>query len=173
MSLQSHQASSTSAVCAPLAQPRIQWPQSTKKAEWQQVDEDVDRILEGTANGDVDRRLKTMATIIVNIAAERFGTEAAKPAPLAYAPNDRARKIQRLREELKSLKRQYKTAGEVEKAGLADLRAILRKEFLTLRRAESHRRRQRERARKRAAFLANPFKLTKQLLSQKRIGRLT
>lgn len=64
-------------------------------------------------------------------------------------------------------------AGDEEREGLADLRAILRKELLTLWRAENHRRRCRERARRRAAFLANPFKLTKDLLGQKRIGRLT
>ncbi|XP_059199347.1 uncharacterized protein LOC131979398 [Centropristis striata] len=114
-----------------------------------------------------------MTTLILNIAAERFGTEAPKPTPSAYAPSHRARRIQSLREELKLLKRQYKKAGEVERAGLADLRAILRKQLLTLRRAEFHRRRRKERARKRTAFLANPFKLTKQLLGQKRSGRLT
>lgn len=72
---QSHQAASTSADC------RMQWPQSSKKPEWQQFDEDVDQILEGTAKGDVDRRLKTIVTIIVNIAAERFGTLDIKSAP--------------------------------------------------------------------------------------------
>ncbi len=41
---------------------------------------------------------------------------------------------------------------------------------MTLRRAEFYRK---ERAGKRGAFLANPFKLTKQLLGQKRAGRLT
>ncbi len=108
-----------------------------------------------------------------SLAAERFGTEASKPAHSAYAPSHRARKIQCLREELRLLKTQYKSLGEVERAGLADLRATLRKQLLTLRRAEFHRRRQKERARKRAAFFANPFKLTKQLLGQKRAGRLT
>lgn len=72
-----------------------------------------------TAKGDWDRRLETMTTLIVNIAAERFGTEAPKPTPLAYAPNHRARRIQSLRKELKLLKRQYKTAGEVEKSWLS------------------------------------------------------
>lgn len=114
-----------------------------------------------------------MTTLIVNIATERFGTEAPKPTPSAFATNHRARQIQSLRKELKLLKRQYKTAGEVERAGLADLRAILMTQLLTLRRAEFHRRRRKERARKRTAFLANPFKLTKQLLGQKRSGRLT
>ena len=44
---------------------------------------------------------------------------------------------------------------------------------MTLRRAEFHRRMRQDRARKRTAFLANSFKLTKQLLGQKRTGRLT
>jgi len=93
--------------------------------------------LEGTAKGDVDRQLKARTTIVVNIVAERFGTEEVKPAPAANAPICRKQKIQPLREELMSLKR----AGEFEKAGLGDLRAILRKVLLTLRRGESHRRR--------------------------------
>ena len=172
-SLQRQLAPTITTGCAPVARPRIQWPQSSKRSEWQQFDEDIDQALEVTAKGDVDRRLKTMTSFIVNIAAERFGTEAPKATPSAYAPNHRARKIQSLRKELKLLKRQYKTAGEIERAGLADLRAILRKQLLTLRRAEFHRRRRKERARKRTAFLANPFKLTKQLLGQKRTGRLT
>ncbi len=71
------------------------------------------------------------------------------------------------------IQREYKSVGEVERAGLADLEAILRKQLLTLRRAKFHRRRRKERDRKRAAFLANPFKLTKQLLGQKKAGRLT
>lgn len=44
---------------------------------------------------------------------------------------------------------------------------------MSLRRAEWHRRRRKERARKRAAFISNPFRFTKQLLGEKRSGRLT
>ena len=55
---------------------------------------------------------------------------------------------------------------------LAELQTILRKKLLTLRRAEWHRRRRKERARKRASLVANPFGFTKQLLGQKRSGRL-
>lgn len=43
---------------------------------------------------------------------------------------------------------------------------------MTLRRAEWHRRRKKERARRRAAFLANPFGFTKQLLGEKCSGYL-
>lgn len=56
--------------CAPLARPRIQWPQSPKRTEWKQFDEDVDQVLEVTAKGDVDHRLKTMTILIVSIAVE-------------------------------------------------------------------------------------------------------
>ncbi|RXN12199.1 reverse transcriptase [Labeo rohita] len=170
---QYQQAAATRTDCGPLAQPRIQWPQALKKAEWHQFAEDVNQILEVTGKGDVDHRLLTMTTLIVNFAAERFGTVTSKPTPSAYTQSHRVRKIKCLREELKLLKRQYKAAGEEERVGLVDLRGILRKQLLTLCRAESHRRRRKERARKRAAFLANPFKLTKQLLGQKRTGQLT
>ncbi len=110
--LQSQQAAAITTGCAPSVKPRIQWPKSSKRVEWQQFDEDVSQVLEVTAKGDVDHRLRTMTTLIVNIAAERFGTEVAKPAPSAYAPSHRARKITCLREELRLLKRQYKSAGK-------------------------------------------------------------
>lgn len=71
------------------------------------------------------------------------------------------------------MKRQFKGATEDMKPGLAELRGILRKKLLTLRRAEWHRRRAKERAKRRAAFLVNPFGFTKQLLGQKRSGQLT
>lgn len=49
---------------------RIRWPQASRTAEWQK---DSDKILEVTYKGDVERRLQTMTTIVVSMAAERFG----------------------------------------------------------------------------------------------------
>lgn len=71
------------------------------------------------------------------------------------------------------MRRRFKEAREEERGPLAEFHAILRKKLMTLRRAEWHRRRRKERARKRAAFIANPFGFTKQLLGKKRSGRLT
>ncbi|XP_026126685.1 uncharacterized protein LOC113108082 [Carassius auratus] len=68
---------------------------------------------------------------------------------------------------------QFKVASEEERGPLAELRSIIHKKLMTLRRAEGHRRRRKERSRRRAAFLANPFGFTKQLLGQKRSGQLT
>ncbi|XP_061747756.1 uncharacterized protein LOC133545995, partial [Nerophis ophidion] len=100
-----------------------------------------------------------------------FGLEkrAAKPP---YIMNNRASKIHQLSQELKCLRQQFKVAREEDRGPLAELRCIIRKKLITLRRAEWHRRRRKERSRRRAAFLANPFEVTKQLLGQKRSGRL-
>ena len=109
-------------------------------------DENVDKVLEATAKGDVDRRLQTMTAIIVTMAVERFGVEEGRGVKRPYTKNQRAVKIHNIRLELKTLKKQYKAAGEEECGPLHELRCILRKKLFILRRAEQTRR---ERARKR------------------------
>lgn len=96
-----------------------------------------------------------------------------RAANLPYTMNNRANKIHQLRQELKSLRSRLKEAREEERGPLAELRNILHKKLMTLRRAEWHRRRRKERARKRAAFIANPFRFRKQLLEQKQSDQLS
>ncbi|XP_038131552.1 uncharacterized protein LOC119776958 [Cyprinodon tularosa] len=112
-----------------------------------------------------------MSTLIISISAERFGIKLPKTQNFAR-PNRHETKISQLRKELKALNRQYKKAGEEERPALRELRGILRQRLISLRRAEWHRRRGRERARKRTAFVANPFGFTKRLLGQTRSGTL-
>lgn len=157
----------------PQHQRRVKWPPASKGSEWQKFDDDVDDILEATMKGVVDRKLQTMTTMIISFATERFGSMEKHGATNQYSKNRRAEKIAQLRQELRLLKRQFKGATEDIKPGLAELRGILRKKLLTLRRAEWHRRRAKERAKRRAGFLANPFGFTKKLLGQKRSGHLT
>lgn len=38
-------------------QQRVKWPPASQHRVWQQFDEDVDRMIESTPKGDVDRRL--------------------------------------------------------------------------------------------------------------------
>ncbi|KAL7891878.1 hypothetical protein AOLI_G00013540 [Acnodon oligacanthus] len=147
---------------------QVKWPQAYKEKEWLQFDEDADTILKAIAKGDADQRLQNMTTIIISLAAERFGLEEKRSGNLPYTMNNRSKKIHQLRQELKSLKRRFEEAREEEMGPLAELRNILRKKLMTLRRAERHRRRRKERARKRAAF-----GFTKQLLRKKRNGQLT
>ncbi|XP_061589349.1 uncharacterized protein LOC133454644 [Cololabis saira] len=151
---------------------RVMWPSAKKEREWLQFDEDLDQVIDATARGVADQKLRTMSAMIVSIGAERFGIKEQQPTRRLGEPNRREVKISQLRQELRLLGRQFKQAKEEEKAGLAELRNILRKKLTTLRRAEWHRRRGRERARRRAAFISNPFGFTKKTLGQKRSGHL-
>lgn len=119
----------------------MKWPQASKEKEWLQFNEDVDTILQATAKGQVEQRIKTMTTMIVSLAVERFGQEEKRTAKPLYTLNNKANKIHQLRQELKSLRQQFKVASEKERGPLAELRSIIGKRLLTLRRAEWHRRR--------------------------------
>ncbi|KAL7886754.1 hypothetical protein AOLI_G00044750 [Acnodon oligacanthus] len=114
-----------------------------------------------------------MTTIIISLAAERFRLEEKRARNLPYNMKNRVNKIHQLRQELKSLRTRFKEAREEERGPLAELRNILCKKFMTLSRAEWHRRRRKEKARKRANFIVNPFGFTKQLLGKKQNGQLT
>ena len=139
---------------------------------WQSLQEPAwpSKLLQGEMQTRSCR--STMSAMIISIGAERFGIKERQPTRGLGEPNRREVKISQLRQELRLLGRQFKQAREEEKAGLAELRSILRKKLTTLHQAEWHRRRGRERARKCAAFISNPFGFTKKILGQKRSGHL-
>lgn len=101
--------------------------------EWLQFDEDTNNILEATAKGEADHCLQTMNTIINSVIAESFR----RAVKLPYTKNNWANKIHQLRQELKSLRRQFNEVREKEKGPVS---CILCKKLTTLRRAEWHRR---------------------------------
>ncbi|KAI8513106.1 hypothetical protein Bbelb_097450 [Branchiostoma belcheri] len=152
-------------------QQRVKWPASSSK-EWSQFDQDVDKILESVSRGSVDQKLRSMGTIIMSMGVERFGAKQRGKARDPVKPNRREAKIRQHRQELKSLRRRFKVSTGEERVALAELTHSLRGKIRTLRRAEYHRRRGRERARKRSAFISNPYGFTKRLLGQKRSGTL-
>lgn len=165
---------------APLAIPqsrpsehrRVLWPAANKASEWRQFDEDVDAALEATAKGDADQRLQTMSTFIISIASERFGAKDQQATKTTAGPNLNRREVRiaQLRQELRIIKRQFRKASEEEKAAFAELRGMGRERLIILRRAEWNRKSGKEKARKRSAFIANPFGFVKKLLGQKRSG---
>ena len=131
---------------------RVKWPQASKEKCCS--NEDVDSIMEETAKREADRRLQSMTTIIVSLAAERFGLEENKAAKAPYTMSNRVTKILHLRKELKSLRQQYNEASEEERDALSELCRIVHKKLTTLTRAELHRRRRKEKVRKRTPFPA-------------------
>ena len=160
-------------LCTASQKGKIRWPPANKQTEWLQFDEDMGNIMQTISKGDIDSRLHSMTSIIISYAAERFGYDEKGKPRAPYTKNRRAAQIQQLRHELRTLKKQHKSAREDQKEPLAELRNILRKKLMTLRRAEGHRRRRKERARKRTAFLSNPFGFVKKLLGDKRSGHLS
>ena len=152
-------------------QRRIKWP--TANEEWLQFDEDLNNILKTTARGSVDQKLQTMCTLIMSIGAERFRVRGNNNIETQPKPNRRAIRISQLRKELKSLRKQFKATEDMEeKLALTDLRDIIREKLKTLRRAEQHRRKGKERAQKRKVFISNPFRFCKKLLGQTKSGYL-
>lgn len=116
------------------SQHRVKWLAASREREWLQVDMDLDQVLEATAKGDVDQKLRKMAAMLINIGAERFGTKYHQPTRGRGERNRRELKISQLQQVLRLLRRQFKQARE-EKVGLAELHSILRKKLTTLCRA--------------------------------------
>ena len=95
---------------------------------WKQFDDDVDQILEVSVKGGADRKLQAMTTIIVSIAAERFGEEEKKSSGTIYSKNQRAVRLHNIRQEMKALKSQYKEAVDEDRIGLAQLMCLCTEE---------------------------------------------
>ncbi|KAH3797023.1 hypothetical protein DPMN_150599 [Dreissena polymorpha] len=53
----------------------IDWPKTTDKRAWNDLDKELDAILTSTMQGPVDRKLKCMTTLVYTVAKERFGTK--------------------------------------------------------------------------------------------------
>lgn len=150
----------------------VKWP-AMNDTQWRDFDTDVDKILEQVSAGTVVRKLESMTRLIYAVGKERFGlrTSGGKKAA-ANKKNRRQLEIERLRRDLRNLKKQYVTASELEKIGLQGLRDHLRSRLKELRKAERIRKARREKTRKRARFLSNPYGFVKETLEQKRTGQL-
>ena len=170
-SLQETRTQPNTNTCTSVA-PRIKWPPASSKHDWTKFDDELDMVLETVNSRTVEKKLQAMTTIVVAMGQERFGTVEKLKKQQPYKENRRAREVKQIRQELKVLTKNYKQAKDAEKPGLAELRQVLRKRLMTLKRAEYHRKRRKERAHKRAAFISNPYGFTKDLLGQKRSGSL-
>nr|XP_023657820.1 uncharacterized protein LOC111838758 [Paramormyrops kingsleyae] len=156
------------------AKERVKWPRMNSNKEWQQLDEDLNKILDVALAGTVERKIETMTAITYNMARERFGIEERKTiSPKARQLNWREKEIQSLRKEIRILSRQFRNAAEGEKQGIKDLTSGLRDRLRRLRKAEQTRKQRKERGAKRAQFMKDPYRFTKALLGEARSGTLT
>ena len=122
--------------------------------------------------GPVDRKLKTLTTLIYSVAKEIFGLEEPKTCKEPPRPNRRQTRIENLRRELRQLRRRYLNSSPFEQLGLSQLRDTVRSQLNSLRKAENTRSNNSERAKKRAAFTDNPYIFARSLLDKERYGVL-
>ncbi|XP_052268662.1 uncharacterized protein LOC127870041 [Dreissena polymorpha] len=151
---------------------RITWPKTSDRNLWKQFDEDLNTILETTLQGPVEKKLKSLTNLVHSIGKERFGEVKRKPTRTPAQPNRRQRQITEIRKELKSLRKSYQKANIEERPGLQQLRDELRQKLTDLRKAEQLRDKRKKRAKRRAEFIANPYKFSKGLLDKEKSGKL-
>ena len=150
---------------------KINWPPSNS-TEWSEFDNDLDNILETALTGKVERKIESFGKLVYAVAKERFGVLKEKGKKEA-TPNRREQKISGVRKELRSLRKRFRLSTPEEKDGLAQLRSELRSQLKSLRNAERIRKAGKEREKRRASFVANPFRFAATVLEGKRSGKLT
>ena len=112
--------------------PKIKWPPSSNKAEWERFDHDVDNILNTSSAGGVYKKIEGMATIMYNVGLDRYGEEERRQPGGTAINNRRQREIAGLRRDLKQLTRRYKEVDEGERQALAELRNTIREKLKIL-----------------------------------------
>jgi hypothetical protein len=156
----------------PVVKRKIKWPTANKREDWKNLDDDVDKILEATLSGPVDKKIQGLTAITYTVAMDRFGVQERRHEVNAHKENRRQREITELRQQLRDLTKRYRQSSPTEQQALADLRKIVREKLKSLRRAEYHRRRRKERARKRANFTKDPYRFMRGLLGEPKSGTL-
>ena len=157
---------------SPEVKERIKWPASSEDAAYQKFDEDLDKILETTLIGNVERKLKSFTRIVYTVGKERFGIITKGKAKRKPEPSRRELQKARLRKELKELKKQWKTANDQAKEGLNELREIVRSKLMCVCKAERENLKRKRAKKSRDEFISNPYKYTTRTLGKARGGTL-
>ncbi len=132
--------------------PRLNLPPAAD-CRWAQLDNDLNTILENTLKGDAAKKIKIMVEVVYQACHDAFGAKEGKTPRPPAGPSRRQRQIKELREELKTLKRRWREASDEERAALDEISTETQKRLIQLRRAETTWEKQREKRRKRKAFL--------------------
>ena len=94
--------------------------------KWSSFDNQLDMILDSTMRGDVDKKIRSMTSIVYNVGKELFGIKPSVPKEQTKKQNRRETQIQDIRKELKNLRKRYNEAPEEERPALSELRSFNR-----------------------------------------------
>lgn len=138
---------------------------------WQQFDEDLSFILEHSLRGQVETKLNCIGDILYEECRSRFRVVAEKQKG-SKQKGRREREFEQLVKRRRQLRKQWRKASKKEKEGLKLLWEEVKKNLASLRRAERIRKRRRRKEKERSNFFKNSFKHARQLLEDKRNGKL-
>ena len=115
-----------------------------------------------------------MTSFIYTVSQERFGFEEKNwiEKQSIPQPNRLQRQIKEIRQRVRVLRKQYnKTTSNIEKIGLQHLRDKERQHLTNITKAENIRKKRRATSKMRSPFTANPFRFTKSLLEEEKLGK--
>ena len=152
---------------------KIKWPKGKNQEEWRRLDDHLKGVLEHSLRGTVERKLTLLSNIIYEECRERFGECATKRASAQRQKGRRERYIDELVSQRRQLRKRWRKAAPEEKEGLKVLWDDLKQRLAKLRRAERLRKRRKRKEKERKDFFKDPFRFARQLLDEKRSGKLT
>ncbi|CAK6963971.1 hypothetical protein F2P79_011962 [Scomber scombrus] len=150
----------------------VKWPKANEIAVWQQLDKDLSVILEHSLCGQVETKLNAIGDILYKECRCRFGVKAETQSSGPKQNGRREREIEQLVKRQRQLRKPWRKASEEEREGLKPLWEEVKKSLASLRRAERIRKCRRWKEKERSNFFKNPFKHARQLLENKRSGKL-
>ena len=112
-----------------------------------------------------------MTTIIINYTSGRFGCTEEHENKIKRN-NRRTEKIKELRQELKTLRKQFRKASDEERHALAELRDIVRKKTYINQKSRGAQETEKRESQKRTVFIANLFEFARKMLGEKQTGQL-
>lgn len=170
-----HAENSDSALTQSLEERRrkLNLPKACDSQTWEELDAVIVQKLKNLLNKcTLDTKLETFGDIIYETCRERFGIKEPKPKPIPQKSR-RQREMDNIRSKKRSLKKRMKNAPETEKAGLQKLWEELRTRHSALSRAESLRKRKRNKRKTQDRFFQDPYQFARKLFEQPKSGILT
>ena len=150
----------------------VKWPKANEVEIWQKLDKDLSLTLDHSLRGQVETKLNVIGDILYDECVSRFGVVVRKQRPGPMQKGRREREIEQLVKRRRQLRKQWRKASSEEREGLKPLWEEVKENLAGLRRAERIRKRRRRKERERSNFFKNPFKHARQLLEDKRSGKL-
>ena len=151
---------------------KLKWPKANEAEAWYTLDTDLIKILEERLHGGVEAKLNLFGDIIYQTCKDRFGEVTSKQRTTPKERGRREKEIAQLVQRRRQLCRNWRKATQPKREGLKVLWEDVRQRLSKLCRVERIRKRSNQKQKERASFFKDPFKQVRQLLEEKKSGRL-